>query len=48
MLPLTPGALVAVVEITRTGYTAEGHAVELSTLILDATSYLLEYYYTAD
>jgi GntR family transcriptional regulator len=48
ILSLTPGALVAVVEITRTGYTAEDHPNELSTLILDATTYLLEYHYTAD
>jgi GntR family transcriptional regulator len=48
LLALTPGALVAVVEITRTGYTAQDHPIELSTLILDANSYLLEYHYPAD
>jgi DNA-binding GntR family transcriptional regulator len=34
-----------VVEITKTGYAADGQPVELSVLILDGNSYILEYHY---
>jgi GntR family transcriptional regulator len=36
-----------VVEITRTAYAADDHPVELSTLVLDSNSYILEYHFAS-